>query len=372
MYSTAVYLYQQKTRVLMMDTGAGTTFTYRYDPVYAKKLTINKGVDNVILFEFINQDQKPVNITGSTLVFRLISQDGLELLNETPMVILNAQYGRAKVTIPASDLNTIEAQRASYSISRASGNLYEAVFTDAQAGARADVDIVDSVYPEFVQSAFLTIPTTQLGAQGQAGGSSSMFYPDWALQSSNPMPNSYAPVQSTEYFSSYIEPTSAVTTIQMDLVGYTGSIKVQAAENYQSIWYNVTESFQYLNKTGTIHINVLGWHPLLRVGFNNSVYTTGLGGNQRMGWPAQANVTVENGVVTNVGVVIGGYGYLAPPLCEIVGDGAGAVLEAEVNNGSVSAINVVSGGAGYRPNPPTNIGASVVISCGRAENLRYR
>jgi hypothetical protein len=65
MYSTQVYLYQQLTRVLLMDTGGGETFIYRYDPVYAKRLTINKGVDNVLLFEFVNQEQKPVNITGS-------------------------------------------------------------------------------------------------------------------------------------------------------------------------------------------------------------------------------------------------------------------------------------------------------------------
>ena len=87
----------------MIDT-SGAYFTMRYDPVYAKRLTINKGVDNVILFEFINQDQKPVNITGSTLTFRLVSQDGLKLLLEEPMVILNGPTGRAKVTIPQQDL----------------------------------------------------------------------------------------------------------------------------------------------------------------------------------------------------------------------------------------------------------------------------
>jgi hypothetical protein len=31
-----------------------------------------------------------------------------------------------------------------------------------------------------------------------------------------------------------------------DLDGYTGTIKAQAAENYQSIFYNVTESTTYL------------------------------------------------------------------------------------------------------------------------------
>ena len=70
MYSTQAYIYQQITRVLLIDTGSGETFTYRYNPVYAKQLTINKGVDNVLLFEFINQQEKPVNINGSNFLFR--------------------------------------------------------------------------------------------------------------------------------------------------------------------------------------------------------------------------------------------------------------------------------------------------------------
>ena len=84
MYSTQAYIYQQITRVLLIDTGAGETFTYRYDPVYAKRLTINKGVDNVLLFEFINQEEKPVNITGSSFVFRTIDQKGTKLLSTNP------------------------------------------------------------------------------------------------------------------------------------------------------------------------------------------------------------------------------------------------------------------------------------------------
>ena len=82
----------------MMDTGGGETFTYRYDPVYAKQLTINKGVDNVLLFEFINQEEKPVNITGSTFVFRVINTESNELLLQKPMTILNAATGRGRHT----------------------------------------------------------------------------------------------------------------------------------------------------------------------------------------------------------------------------------------------------------------------------------
>ena len=369
MYSTTAYLYQQKTRVIMLDT-SGAYFTLRYEPVYAKKLTINKGVDNVLLFEFINQDEKPVNITGSTLTFRLVSQNGDELLLEKSMSIINATYGRATVTIPSADLTDILAQPAGYSISRASGNLTEAVFTDAQAGARAPIDIVDSVYPEFVPSAPLTIPTTDITSQASLGGSSSTSYPDWARQAGAPM-NTYSPYQPTEFYSSFIEPTGPITTIQLDLVGYTGTIKAQAAENYQSIWYNITDSTEYLNKTGTIHINVIGWHPIIRLCFNNSIYTTGQNG-QAMGYPAQANCTVSNGVITSVNLTINGSGYLAPPLIEFVGEGAGARAEATVSGGAVSSITLLDGGSGYLPVPPTMVSAQVLISTGYVTNMYYR
>jgi len=372
MYSTTAYLYQQLTRVITIDT-SGAYFTLRYDPVYAKKLTVNKGVDNVILFEFINQDEKPVNISGSTLTFRMLSQNGDAILTEKPMVIINAAYGRAKVTLEAADLSTVLAQPASYSIARASGNLIEAVFTDAQAGARAPVDIVDSVYPGFVPSAEVTIPTTNLSGQTSYGGSSGSLYPSWALQGGQPQGTSN-PYQSTEFYSSFIEPIGPVTTIQMDLVHYTGTIKAQAAETYQSLWYNVTDSTTYLNETKTIHMTIVGWHPLLRLCFNNSIYTTALNGQQVLGAPAQATATVVQGVITGVNVINVGTGYLAPPMVEFIGEGAGAEAVATIDetNGTVTGVTLISGGSGYRPNPNGMQSVAVVLSTGYVLDIKYR
>ena len=371
MYSTTAYLYQQKTQVILIDT-SGDYFTMRYNPVYAKKLTINKGVDNVILFEFINQDEKPVNITGSTFTFRVIDQEGRALVNETAMVVLNAQYGRAKVTLPAADLDSLRAQPASYSITRYSGNLTEAVFVDAQSGARADVDIMDSIYPEFFPSAECTIPTTNLPSMtGSSASGTPATYPDWALTPGATI-NTYSPILNTEYYSSFIEPTASVTSIQMDLLGYTGTVKIQGAENYQSTWYDASESILYLNKTGIVHHHIIGYYPILRICFNNSVYTTGLNG--MVGNPAQVMPLVSNeGVITGGQILYPGNGYLAPPLVEVIGDGAGAILTATIGgNGSVTGVNVINGGSGYRPVPPTNSQAKIVISTGRVKKILYR
>jgi hypothetical protein len=300
----------------------------------------------------------------------MVSQNGDALLVQKEMVVINAQYGRAKVTLTTAELDTVLAQPAAYSIMRASGNLIEAVYTDAQSGARAPLDVVDSVYPQYVPSANLTIPTTEITAQVSYGGSSSSVYPDWALNAGSAI-NNYSPYQPTEFYSSFIEPVGAVTTIQMDLLGYTGTIKAQAAENYQSIWYNVTESTQYYNRTETIYMNVIGWHPLLRLCFNNSIYTTGTNG-QAMGNPGQATATVANGIVTGVTVSNPGFGYLAPPLIEFVGEGAGAVATASISGSSISGITLISGGAGYRPVPPTMQSVQVLVSTGRVVNLKYR
>ena len=381
MYSTQAYVYQQITQVLLIDTGAGETFTYRYDPVYAKRLTINKGVDNVLLFEFINQQEKPVNITGSTFVFRVLNTDSDEILIQENMVILNAATGRAKVTLTSEQLLEVLAQPARYSISRTSGNLTEAVFVDAQAGARAPVDIVDSVLPEHVPSAPLTIPTTKISAQLSYDGGAWSQYPISPL-TGQPTGENYIfnTLANTEYFSSFIEPTSAVTTIQMTLVGYTGTIKAQAAENYQSIFYNVTPSTTYLNETRTIHMNIVGWFPLLRLCFNNSIF----GVPDQPSSPALATATVTDGVVTGINITNGGSGYLAPPRIVIVGNGSGARATATINNtGVVTGITITNGGAGYWPLPnvgpnvpapanPANLGAAVLITTGYVVDLLYR
>ena len=363
MYSTQIYIYQQIQRVLVLDTSDGDVFDRRWNPVYAKKLTINKGVDNVILFEFVNQDQKPVNITGSGLRFKLINLAGTAQLIEKDMVIINAQYGRAKVTLTSAETSEFPPEPSSYSIERASGNLVEAVFVDAQAQARGDVDIVDSVKPAFVPSHLVTIP----GIYGPDAYIDPVFnanYPDWAL---NP-PGAYGNIyQDPQRFSSHVNSNgSSLTTFQMEMDHFTGNVKAQGAQDYESVWVDVTEQQSYYNKTGIDYINVLGYHPLLRLVSDQ--------------WPGTEQVQLAtataygaNGVIQSITVTQSGYGYLAPPRVNIIGLGAGAVAEAEIEGTSVSAINVINGGQGYVSNPQqSNQIAAVSLNRGAIVSILVR
>jgi hypothetical protein len=355
MYSTTVYLYQQINRVLLIDT-SGEYFTMRYDPVYSKQLTVNKGVDNVLLFEFINQDEKPVNITGSSFVFRLMSQNGDRLLLEKDMTALAPSLGRVKVVLNTQDTINFIAQPASYSIQRTSGDYVQAAYVDANSQARCDCNIVDSIFPEFVPSAELTIPTIYGKAQNLTPGPTN--WPDWAL---NPQPQNTT--QLTEFYSSYIDSSQqSTTTVKMDMDHFTGTVKFQAAENYQSIWYDVTDSYEFLDEIDTQYFNIVGYYPLMRAAFNN-----------QYGWGAQGTLVVTNGVVTSITVTSGGSGYLAPPKVQILGNGSGCIAEAVLANGVVVAINIIDGGSGYTPlqYQSTNYGTAL-ITPGTVTNLQYR
>lgn len=251
MYVTPAYLYQQIQMVLLIDiSGQGTTFDRRWKPVYAKNLKLNRGVDNVILFQFENQDQKPVNISGATFTFRMIDQEGENLLYAQELVPLNSATGRAKVTIPAADTFVFEPSPANWSLEISSGVLDQAVFTDDYAGARGVIDIVDSVFPAFVASQELTIPA-QAGT-GNIYYSSTLTTNGWAM-----------------------------TTFDIDVANITGNLSVQGSSDataYTVEWYNIDfEDLKNQDTVGNITfnqttdrfgINVEGYHPYLRLVFN--------------------------------------------------------------------------------------------------------
>jgi len=318
MYSTTVYLYQQQQQVLIPDT-SGAYFQRRWQPVYAKKLKVNRGVDNVILFEFINQDQKPVNISGSTINFKLISQDGNDQLISKDLVHLSSAYGRAKVTLTEEELDTIDAQAASWSLERSSGDLNEAVFTDAYSSGRGQVDIVDSVYPDYVSSTIVEIPYPQNPTSAASGDRN---YTSQAFRAQNDL-----------------------TTFQLDFDMFTGNVKVQSSETQLGPWSDVGSQKVYAAQTNRDYINVNGTYNWLRMQIN------------QYGLSASAVAEVSGGAVTSVTLNGGGsewYG-LGAPRVKINGLGTGATATATVSANAVSTITLTSSGQGYIEVPTVTV-----------------
>jgi hypothetical protein len=330
MYSTPAYIYQQKQQVLLPATD-GSYFQRRWQPVYAKKLKVNRGVDNVILFEFINQDQKPVNISGSTITYRMMSTDGDELLIAKDLETLSASHGRAKVTLTSEELDIIEEQTATFSLERASGNLYEAVYTDAYSAGRGQVEIVDSVYPDYVESRIMNLPIPD----------------DYGIKKDD---------GNRRHTGMAYTANNTLTTFQFDFNNFTGNVKAQGSDTQIGPdWYDIGTQSTYNNQTKRALVNVDGRHNWIRFEIN------------QYGVSATGTAQVQNGVVTQISAT-GGSEYLGPgtPNIDITGQGTGATATATITGGKVNTITVTNGGQGYIGVP------DVEVNTGTITQITYR
>jgi hypothetical protein len=111
--------------------------------VYSKILKAVKGVDTVLEFQFLNQDQKPINLENTTLTFKLISDD--TVLTSKLLTIITPSQGKATVTLSSSDLSAVESQRANYSIERVFNTLTELAYVDENAGTQGVIDILPAL-----------------------------------------------------------------------------------------------------------------------------------------------------------------------------------------------------------------------------------
>jgi len=248
MQTTPMFIYHQRYRVISLDQE--NYHNRRYYLPYTRNLKAHRGTDNRILIEFVNQDQKPVSLLHKTFTLRILDEVGEELLLELPLEIINAERGQTRFLLSEQDLDSMEPGLKHFAIEQRTeiystpedenevpvllDVFFEPVYVDDYAGARGQIDILDSVMPEFIKSKTLTIPDIA------------------------PAP---------DYTSSTIE-TDAVLqyTFQIKLDDYTGDIIVEGSTDTDGLWYSITESTHVL-ETATRGINTVGYHPFIRIRF---------------------------------------------------------------------------------------------------------
>jgi len=98
--------------------------------VYAKNLRLNKGVDNKLQFQFLNQEQKAVNITSREIIFRLISYNGEEIILEKLLTLTLALNGLCEVIISPVELEDIDTQYCYYTLEMAENGYNYPVFVN--------------------------------------------------------------------------------------------------------------------------------------------------------------------------------------------------------------------------------------------------
>lgn len=249
MYSTSVFYYIQRQIVVLLSGYS----VRKYMPVYAKTLTLHKGVDNQIQFQFLDQEQKPVNITGKEIKCRVINNNGTEVLIEKVLTLQLPATGIAALMLNAAEIENIIPQLAHYSLEIPVGQFDYPVFVDQNAGARGDMNIVNSVLPSFVPSANVTIPTGQPFPNIDSNNSIS-----------NVLPNA------NTYYSSVINTEdNPILTIQTSYHQFNGDVTIEGSTIVDGDWYPITTA-TYANNSNTQGYTVKGFHPYIRMVFTSN------------------------------------------------------------------------------------------------------
>lgn len=244
MYSTSVFIYTQRQIVVLLSGNSPR----KYMPVYAKPLTLNKGVDNKIQFQFLNQEQKPVDITGKSITCRILNNEGSAILLSKALDLDLPLTGIASLNLNAADIEDIVAQKAFYTLEIPVGEFEYPVFVDQNAGARGDMNIVDSILPAFVPSANITIPTGQ------------------------PFPNiSNNQSSNTTYVTSVINTQdNPILSIQAHYTEFYGNVVIEGSTIVDGDWYVIDEETDLANITETRGYVVKGYHPFVRMSFTSN------------------------------------------------------------------------------------------------------
>lgn len=218
-------------------------------PVYAKPLTLHKGVDNKIQFQFLNQEQKPVDITGKSITCRVISNNGNAVLIAKTLDLDLPLTGIASLNLNAADIEDIDPQKAYYSLEIPVGSFDYPVFVDQNAGARGDMNIVNSVLPNFIPSQSVSIPTGQP-------------FPNISNSSGNTNLVYYTSVINTE--------DNPVLTIQTHYDEYYGNVAILGSSIVDGDWYPIELDTDLANITETRGYTIHGYHPFVKVQFTSN------------------------------------------------------------------------------------------------------
>ncbi len=278
---TQVYLYNQRQYVVLLEPGARATI--RYEKVYAKELTIHRGVDNLLEFAFINQEQKPVNIAGKEITCRILNYDGTEVLLQKTLVPKLPITGITTLQLTIADIENIPSQYCYYSLEIPVNDFDYPVFVDANGGARGKINIVNSVLPAFVPAREITIPS---------------HLP--------PTPNANIP--NITYYSSVINTKEfPVLTVQTKYEEFTGNITFQGSTTADfANPYPILGPLAYSN-SGTINnvqIQTSDGHftcantDLLRAGSTVTITGTNTGSGSIVGYSSGVSYYIcqSNGV----------------------------------------------------------------------------
>ena len=257
MQLNSVYLYPNKIDVF---TNASWQ-TERYRRVYNRNLKIYRSVDNRIDIQSKNTDQKAIDITGTTLVFNLITREGKDLLFSKDCVAQDLTTGKAYVILTETELNGVEPGFYNYTITQETRETINALqpelgyrvlskkvmYQDSQYGAISTIEVSGDILGDSEESTVVD---------------KFEYVNPWTTGNQDP-----------KYYTSSIIDTIGNTqvpqslhTFQIYSTNYTGTVHLQGSLSeggVPKVWTDI-ETFTLVDATQT-YKNVQGKYNFFRI-----------------------------------------------------------------------------------------------------------
>ena len=317
-----VYLYSNKLDVFTNPLDSWTTERYRR--VYNRNLKIYRSVDNRIDVQVRNSDQKASNITGSTLVFNLITRETKDLVFQKDFSSMDLVTGKVTVILTEYEMLDIDPGFYEYSIVKEVRETIDstdyrvtsriAMYMDSQYDTLGTIEVLGDVLGEVTPS--VSIDKFEYINPFTAGGEDPKIYIS-SIVDAKPTFNSAGTLHTFQFYSSNYRGT---VTIQ-------GSLDEQGATPYK--WVDISTidltTQRYKNITGKYN-----WFRIKHLPTQSS---------------STATFTIAQTMLLNYNVSVGnsGKGYEIGNTILIPGNKLGGELVTNDLTITVSAVNSIGG-----------------------------
>lgn len=231
MLNLPVYLYTPAIRVfvdLENSTRRGV------EQMYHGYATIAKGLKNTLKFVFLNGDQRPIDVSSKTFVFKVFDRyTNNEVLEESLTIIDDGTNynvrGLASVTLSGVDTRNLTTGLYNYSILEVDGAQLTASYIDGSYSMSGNLEITDGVVPKRIPSEQLTFTENQ----------NQLFTAGPIAANRDGKGN------------------NLLHTFQIYFTNFTGSLVIKGTmENDPTLSYVTIQTLNYTNQNGTLSINL--------------------------------------------------------------------------------------------------------------------
>ena len=145
MQTIKTYLYPNTAEVQLFDPAI---FTTRNRQVYSRPIKVYQGIDNPLQVVVKNQDQKSVDLTGSTVTASIQDPTNQVTIKSYAVTWANIQLGQGTFTFDANTINSLEQRfyKLAFSSTVTSTDVTRPVYIDDNYGVPLDLEVLPAYY----------------------------------------------------------------------------------------------------------------------------------------------------------------------------------------------------------------------------------